>query len=101
MQPDYQTMTVEELEAELLELKTQKLAITERQRELQAIRRDKLDLLYLSQRLGIDADGITPEQARSLLEIARQPKPGDVVVTPDTAELAADLKAALSRGGVA
>lgn len=88
--PDYTAMTVEELEAELLDLKTQKLAITERQRELQAIRRDKLDVFYLAQRLGIDAEGITPEQARSLLEIARQPREGDVVVTPDTASLVAE-----------
>ncbi len=89
-QPDYTAMSVGELEAELLDLKTQKLAITERQRELQAIRRDKLDVLYLAQRLGIDADGVTPEQARNLLEIARQPREGDVVVTPDTASLVAE-----------
>lgn len=97
--PDPHDMTVEELEAVLLDLKTQKLAITERQRELQAIRRDKLDIYYLSQRLGIDASGITPEQAKNLLEVARQPRPGDVVVTPAPAELKAEPAGAeVSRG---
>lgn len=93
-EPDYKAMSVEELEAELLHLKAQKLAITDRQRELQAIRRDKLDLYYLSQRLGVDVAGLTPDEARGLLAIARKPREGDVVVTAETAVLTADTASA-------
>lgn len=90
MATDYTEKSVEELEEILLDLKRQKLAIVDQQRAIQAIRRDKLDIYYLGQRLGIDTTGLTPEQARNLLDITRQTsRPGDVTVTPDTAVLTA------------
>lgn len=92
---NYDEMSVQELEDELLKLKVEKLAITERQRELQRVRRDKLDVMYLAQKIGVAAEGLTPKQIRDLLDIARSTgSVGDVVITPEAGSVAAQTTSA-------
>ena len=80
---DFETMTVDELDAYSVGLKREIEAIRDKRREAKAVRDRKVVLESLARKLGVDVSGITPEQARNLLAIAiGAPKPGDVVVTP-------------------
>ena len=79
---DYEAMTVDELDAYSVGLKGEIEAIRDTRREAKTVRDRKVVLEALARKLGIDVSGITPEQARTLLELATKPKPGDVVVTP-------------------
>ena len=79
---DLEAMTVDELDAYSVGLKGEIEAIRDKRREAKTVRDRKVVLESLARKLGVDVSGITPEQARNLLEIANAPKPGDVVVTP-------------------
>jgi hypothetical protein len=88
--PDYEAMTIDELDEFSVTLKGRIEAIRDERRDAKVVRDRKVTLAALAQKLGIDVAGLTPEQAAHLLDIAKQtpPKPGDVVVTPDPAALA-------------
>jgi hypothetical protein len=81
----FESMTVDELDAYSVELKTQINELRDTRREAKAVRDDKVLLQHLADRLRIDVTGISPEQAKALLELAKQtpPREGDVVVTPE------------------
>lgn len=81
---NYEAMTVDELDALSVDLKRQIEPIRDQRRAAKAVRDRKVTLEALARRLGVDVSGITPEQARTLLELAAQtpPREGDVVVTP-------------------
>jgi len=87
--PDFETMTIDELIEYKLERKRKIQAIREESLAAHAVYSRKLVLAALAQKLGVDVDSITAEQAEALLAVANQtpPKPGDVVVTPDHAAL--------------
>lgn len=82
--PDYEAMTVDELDALSVKLKGEIEAVRDVRREAKAVRDRKVLLEALARKLNIDVSGITPEQAETLLAVARQtpPKDGDVVVEP-------------------
>lgn len=89
---DFEAMTIDQLIEFKLERKRQIQAIRDEQLAAHAVYERKLQLAALARKLGVDVDGITPEQAAALLAIANQtpPKPGDVVVTPGHTVLAAE-----------
>lgn len=82
--PDYEAMTVDELDALSVKLKGEIEAVRDVRREAKAVRDRKVLLESLARKLNIDVSGITPEQAETLLAVARQtpPKDGDVRVEP-------------------
>lgn len=82
---NYEAMTVDELDALSVKWKGEIEAIRDVRREAKGVRDRKVLLEALGRRLNVDVSGITPEQAETLLEVARQtpPKPGDVAVLPE------------------
>lgn len=89
----YEEYTIEELEAESVRLKLgpfpPDMTAAEIRVERIAIKQaiaDKADVGFLSQRLRMDISGLSPATVRELLEESRKtpPRPGDVVVTPET-----------------
>ena len=90
---DLETMTVDELDAASVKLKAKINVLRDERHVLKEVRDRKVTLEALATKLGVDVSGITPEQAQTLLEIARTPKPGDVVVTPGTGHMDLGLSA--------
>lgn len=85
-------LTVAELDAKSVELKHQIEALRDERRALKQIRDRKVTLESLGRLLKIDVDGLTPEQAQNLIDIANTtpPRPGDVVVSPGPGDLSAE-----------
>lgn len=91
MQPDkpFKDMTLEELEAWMVESKAEQNAMMELRKQAASVRADKIDASNLAKRLGQDVSHLSPDEVRTMLEIARKPKPGDVVSTPGVAVVTA------------
>lgn len=79
-----EALSIDELDARSVALKQQIEGLRDERRRLKAIRDRKVSLFHLAQRLGVDVDGLTKEQADKLLEIAGV-APNTVSVTPETA----------------
>lgn len=83
-------LTVAELDAKSVELKQEIEALRDERRALKKIRDEKVVIENLAQRLGIEVDGITPEQAKALIELANGTRrEGDVEVSPGPGDLSA------------
>ena len=88
--PNMSDLTVAELDAKSVELKQEIEALRDERRALKKIRDEKVVIENLAQRLGIEVDGITPEQAKALIELANGTRrEGDVVVSPGPGDLSA------------
>lgn len=94
MQPNFSTMTLDELETWMVDCKAQETALLEQRRIAAGYRRDKIDAHNLATALKQDVSHLNAEEVQTLLEIARKPKPGDVVVEIGTAVLTAKGKGA-------
>lgn len=89
--PDFETLSIEEIEAWKLERKLEMQAIRARAVAANEVHKAKLALKNLAQKLGVPVDGLTAEQAQALLVLANaKPRSGDVTVTPDPAVLTAE-----------
>lgn len=84
-----EAMTIDELDAESVRLKRLIEPLRDERRALKAVRDRKVRIEALARKLGIDVDGISPEDADALLRIAGEtpPRPGDVVVAPAPGQL--------------
>lgn len=85
----YETLSVDELETESVRIKQEEGTNSRWKRLLiKEVREHKLLHDELSRRLGFDVGKLPPEALRALIEESkRSSRPGDVVVTPDTATL--------------
>lgn len=86
---DPESLTIDELDAASVRLKGDIESLRDQRRALKQIRDRKVTLDSLARRLGIDVDGITPEQAQTLIDLANgtPPREGDVVVSPGPGDL--------------
>lgn len=89
MQPDFEKMTLDELEKWMVNCKAQETALLEQRRVASGYRRDKIDAHNLAVALKQDVSHLTAEEVSTMLAIARKPKPGDVVAEIGTAVLTA------------
>lgn len=98
---NYEAMTVDELDALSVKLKGEIEAIRDVRREAKAVRDRKVLLESLARKLNIDVSGITPEQAETLLAVARQtpPGPGDVVISPGPGSIDIRMGGVSTAGG--
>lgn len=92
MQPDFDKMTLDELEKWMVDCKAQETALLEQRRIASGYRRDKIDAHNLAVALHQDVSHLSAEEVSTMLAIARKPKPGDVTVEIGTAVITAKGK---------
>ena len=84
---DFESMTIDELEAFLVENKRQRLALREIARQALAVRARRTNGINLAARLNVPIEGLDERDIDDLLRIANKPRPGDIVVTPEAAHI--------------
>lgn len=83
---DFETMTIEEIEAYRIERRTAMRTLREEIIATKPVYERKLALQSLGAKLRIDVSGLSTKQAQALIDIvAKAPRVGDVVVEPSTA----------------
>lgn len=87
--PDYEAMSVAEIEQHKLRLRLDLDAIRAEMRKAEAVRARRINAEALAAKLGQDVSNLTPAEVDDLLRIALKPKPGDVVAEIGTASLVA------------
>lgn len=88
-EPDYEAMSVAEIEEHKLGLRLQINEIREEMRRAEVVRARKINSENLAAKLGLDVSTLTPAEVDDLLRIANKPKPGDVVAEIGTGSLVA------------
>lgn len=78
-EPNYELMTVAEIEEHKLGLRLQIDAIRDEMRRAEVVRARKINSEALAAKLGLDVSTLTEAEIDDLLRIANKPKPGDVV----------------------
>jgi len=81
-----EALSIDELDARSVALKREIEGLRDERRRLKAIRDRKVSLFHLGQRLGIDVEGLSKEDADKLLAIAGV-APNTISVTPETATI--------------
>lgn len=81
--PDFESMTVEQIEEWRNALRAVIRDLREKSRVAKDFLTDKLTLRYLAARLHMEVDGISPQEAKALLAIANRSRSGGVVSSPE------------------